>query len=163
MVALIASFVLLSWIFLAWTQRANPRAKKIDREWQVLLLSGSFFAAVWLLIWRIASARQNLIAIDVVATTCAIIGSALRVMGIHVLGQHFSWGSAPPKEIVRNGVYRYIKHPLIIGYVLQTVGMSIAGNGSSVIRAVPIICVILAACVQIRREEMEIRRCFENY
>lgn len=163
MVALIVSFILLSWVYLSWTQKNNPRAKKIDREWQVLLLSGSFFAAGGLLVWRIASARQNSIAIDMVATAYTIVGSILRVLGIYALGQHFSWGSTPPKEIVRNGVYRYLRHPLIIGYVLQTVGMSIAGNGSYVIRALPIICVVIAAWVQIRREEREIRRCFENY
>jgi len=159
----IVSFILLSWIYLSWTQRNNPRAKKIDREWQVLLLSGSFIAAGGLLVWRITSAEQNSITINVVATAYAIIGSILRALGIHALGQHFSWGSIPPKEIVCSGVYRYIKHPLIIGYVLQTVGMSIAGNGSYVIRTLPIICVIIAAWVQIRREEREIRRCFENY
>ena len=163
MVVLITSLILLSWVYLSWTQRDNPRAKKIDREWQVLLLSGSFFTAAGLLVWRITSAEQSSVTIDVVATVYAIIGSILRALGIHALGQHFSWGSTPPKEIVHSGVYRYIRHPLIIGYVLQTGGMSIAGNGSYVIRTLPIICVIIAAWVQIRREEREIKRCFENY
>ena len=84
----------------------------------------------------------------------------LRVLGLRALGRNFSWGSKPPEEIVRSGIYHHMTHPLVVGYALQTIAMAVAGNGSASLKFVPILAVVIAAWAQIRREEREIRKCF---
>jgi protein-S-isoprenylcysteine O-methyltransferase Ste14 len=157
---LIVSSILFSWLHLSWTQRNNPRARKMDLEWQVMLLSSSFFIATSLLLWRIVASTPHMVALDAVSTALAVTGSILRALSIYALGQNFSWGSKPPEKIVRDGIYRYTKHPLIIGYVLQTMGMAIAGNGAAMMKLIPVVGVIFAAWIQMRREEKEIEKCF---
>ena len=58
---------------------------------------------------------------ELISTVLAIIGFSISTLALFDLGQSF--GVSPANRgIVRTGLYRYIKHPMYLGYVISEFG-----------------------------------------
>lgn len=56
-----------------------------------------------------------------------VVGVALRLAGQQALRGSFSWYWEPPsRALVTQGIYRWLKHPLLLGYVLELLAFSMA-------------------------------------
>ena len=93
-----------------------------------------------------------------------VVGGALRIWPIFVLGRRFSGLVAiqPGHELVTDGVYRIIRHPSYLGMFILMFGWALAfRSGAGVILAALIIPPVLA---RIRSEEALLRAQFgEQY
>lgn len=113
------------WVHLAIRQRGNPRVSVGDiREWHVVGLGMSFACAglLWLsgLLTTLVHGRgapQTFFLM--LALFFAALGAGLRIAAIERIGRGFSWGTEAPAQLITDGIYRYLKHPLIMGYLLE--------------------------------------------
>ncbi len=78
----------------------------------------------------------------------------LRIFAIEEIGKGFSWGTEAPSELIMSGVYRYLKHPLIVGYVLEVIALATVGIGPWWFKTIAIVTVLFAAVLQARKEEV---------
>jgi protein-S-isoprenylcysteine O-methyltransferase Ste14 len=103
------------------------------------VLYGAFFALVLpvgLALWaRATSPIIPLHAIHSVPAAAALIGAGLLLCGAGIFelivhGHGLPMNPFPPKELVRRGIFRWIRNPIYIGFGLCVAGVSI-GVGSS--------------------------------
>jgi protein-S-isoprenylcysteine O-methyltransferase Ste14 len=89
------------------------------------------------------------------------LGVGFRLAGQSALASAFAWGTEPvARHLVTRGVYRYLKHPLIVGYVLEVIAISLM-SGWRLGHISPILALVtFCAAWQIRREEDALRRVF---
>lgn len=97
----------------------------------------------------------------VVGLVIAGTGVALRVAGQRALGSCFSWGSEPlAARLVTRGVYRKMKHPLLVGYALEVFAILVLCRSRRRARILLGGLTTLAAVWQGRREEASLARRF---
>ena len=103
---------------------ARRSAIDIDRSWQVRLIATASMAGPFLL--RPASGIGPFL--EVYTVPVSIIGLAIVVGGKVALGRSF--GLLPANRgVVSSGLYRVVRHPIYLGYVL-THGAFLAANPS---------------------------------
>jgi protein-S-isoprenylcysteine O-methyltransferase Ste14 len=91
------------------------------------------------------------------------IGSALRIAAINRIGRGFSWGSAAPDELITDGIYARVKHPLVWGYAMQVMGLALShpyGLRWSLAYLVTLFLCCVCASHQIAKEEAILRERF---
>lgn len=150
----------IQWVHLAVRQRDNPRTGLRVKEIQVALLGISFASA--LVMW-VGAMFTRTVADDTVtflAVACAIVGAAFRISAIEEIGRGFSWGTEAPAELITSGAYRYLKHPLIVGYILEVIALAAVGVGPWWLKITVIFTALFAAALQIRKEESVLRERF---
>lgn len=127
----VLGFLGARWAHLARTSDAGDWAHELRHlEWQVIGLGASYAAAF--ILWAVgavAGALQPVSLSAVVGTSALTVGASLRIAGQRALGPAFSWHSWPRADrLVTSGVYRWLRHPLLLGYALETVGLLLAGD-----------------------------------
>lgn len=147
--------IALQWLHLAVRQRHNARVAPSsgEPELQVFGLAIAFLAGAigWVSALTFGSyADANLLWF---ALTLAFIGAALRVAAIERIGRGFSWGSAAPDQLMTDGVYRLVKHPLVIGFVLEVAALVACGYVAHPVLIWAIALALTNAWFQIRQEE----------
>jgi protein-S-isoprenylcysteine O-methyltransferase Ste14 len=60
--------------------------------------------------------------------TCIVIGLALRYGAIFTLGERFTWRVSilESHQLIRRGIYRYLRHPSYTGGLLAFIGVALA-------------------------------------
>jgi protein-S-isoprenylcysteine O-methyltransferase Ste14 len=157
------------WVHLAVTLR---RGKDTPRppadgtcgtpEWQVLGLGVAYLMA--LVLWLYDSLGSWQAPTDLahgVAAVSVVAGACLRIIGQHALGPAFSWGSSiAPPQLVTSGIYRVLKHPLLLGYALECGGLLVGIRGDLMLRAGTAGLLVVSLCAQVVREERTLARRF---
>jgi protein-S-isoprenylcysteine O-methyltransferase Ste14 len=168
---LTGSIVAAQWIHLAVRQRRNPRLRSHGpMEPQVVGLGTAFTlgALSWLCgllvaIGLFGDDDKVTIGHALFGVAFAVIGSSLRVAAIERIGRGFSWGSAAPDVLVTDGIYRYLKHPLIAGYMCQVWALAISHpSGLAWSFGFLGICILLGWSIgeQVTKEERVLQRRF---
>jgi protein-S-isoprenylcysteine O-methyltransferase Ste14 len=159
------------WIHLAIREHGNPRLRSQGpMEPQVIGLGAGFvcMALLWLFGARAAFMDHPSAATSgaaFVAAVMAALGASLRVAAIERIGRGFSWGSTAPDTLITDGVYRYLKHPLIIGYVLEAFALGICAPRSLFVGIMTVLCgiaLVLNAVAQVAKEEAMLRGRFPD-
>ena len=91
----------------------------------------------------------------------ALAGVALRVWAIRILGKLFTFqvGIRPDHRIVREGPYRWVRHPAYAGSVMILLGVSLS-NGFSLGIIVSAVMILLVYGLRIPNEEAALVRHF---
>jgi len=91
-------------------------------------------------------------------------GLALAVAGRLQLGENWAnledYSVLPDQRLVRQGVYRFVRHPIYGGDLLLLTGLQLAVNSWLVLLVLPIAAVVLR---QARREEAILVESFPGY
>src|SRR5438105_9640221 len=91
----------------------------------------------------------------------ALAGVGLRVWAIRILGKLFTFqvGIRPDHRIVRDGPYRWVRHPAYAGSVMSLVGVSLS-NGFSLGIIVSAVMILMVYGLRIPNEEAALVRHF---
>jgi protein-S-isoprenylcysteine O-methyltransferase Ste14 len=91
----------------------------------------------------------------------ALAGVALRVSAIRTLGKFFTFqvGIRPDHRIVREGPYRWVRHPAYAGSVMTLLGVSLS-NGFSLGIIISAVMILLVYGLRIPNEEAALVRHF---
>ncbi len=154
-----AAALAVRWLHLAATlgptpERYDPR-RSGKLEWQVAALAGLYAAVLALWGWEaIRSWHTPATAADIAGLATLLGGGALRVSGQHALGPAFAWSSAAiPPYLVTTGIYRYLKHPLLLGYGLECGGLLLTVRGWAIARLAIVALLVAALITEAVREE----------
>jgi protein-S-isoprenylcysteine O-methyltransferase Ste14 len=140
------------------TTDRSPWWRGTRGEWwvvaQVLLLAA---AAI------LSPAGPKVVSSPAAAATVALIGAVMLVTGAVALGSNLSILPSPREgaQVVRHGVYRWVRHPIYGGVILLTIGWAVyRGDLLHVLLAVGI-CLFFAA--KASREERYLQDRFPDY
>lgn len=147
--------IAFQWLHLAVRQRRNARVapSSSEPELQVFGLAIAFLAGAigWVSALTFGSyADTNLLWF---ALALAVVGSGLRIAAIEDIGRGFSWGSAAPERLMTDGIYRFVKHPLVVGFVLEVAAMVACSYVAHPVLIWAVALALTNAWFQIRQEE----------
>ena len=134
---------------------AGTRARL--REWTFYLVVASLLTAIVLAGWLSSfgwAAMGGGLAVVIIAESLLVAGVALRVWAILTLDKFFTFivGIADDHRVVRDGPYRFVRHPGYAGALLGLLGIGVGlGNWLSVLTLVVI--PVAALAVRINVEE----------
>lgn len=114
--------------------RKQNRRVKISSPWHFkwvykgiwLSVVYSIVASLWLDFGRVGTELSS---------SAVVVGLALASLGILIfvaaktrLGQHYSpcFDAYAPNDVIRTGLYQYIRHPIYVGNILALLGIGIA-------------------------------------
>lgn len=123
--------VVLRWAHLLTTCSVRPADEYVsprprDKDWPAVglgLLYGIAFAA-----WLLCFLDRFHVTEDRSSFACGLLalGVLLRLVGQSAIGSAFSWYWTPKSSmLVTAGIYRWLKHPLLLGYLLETAAFSV--------------------------------------
>jgi len=84
------------------------------------------------------------------------IGIIIRFFAIRSLGKNVHWRIVPPKETVKRGLYRYIRHPMYLGGLFDYTGFFWIITGSPAIALCLFTILLNFTLDRIDREEKEL-------
>ena len=151
----------IRWVHLLVMARGCDRIVSPARygvpEWPTIVLGCCYLAALALWLWEISAEWTAAAgACDFATLALVLPGVALRIAGQQALGRSFSWGSGAPGPsavLSTTGIYRCLKHPLLLGYGLECSGMLAAVSGMVDARMAVAALLTGSLVVQAGREE----------
>ena len=125
------------------------------------VMNGIIFLALSLIIilspvfnyYNIGTIRINIL-LNVVGLIIGVIGIIVRVIALKTLGKYFTKTLKKIKghELVKKGIYKYIRHPGYSGNIILWIGLSVSvGNIISIISIT--LLLIIAYTYRIKMEE----------
>ena len=121
-------------------------------------LYGFLFAAIlpgFLVAWAVCSEQNVLLPMvgsPAIGLIIALMGAMIIVAGVIALRVHgdgLPMSPFPPKHFVAKGIYRYVAHPIYLGFSILCAGASIAAQSSSGLWLVsPVVTLGCVALVQ---------------
>jgi len=132
LLVLMVLLVLVRWLHLYWIclrpKKGMPlNPDKEARDWPAIGL-GWLYAGLmiaWMSAFFLPHRLQTLRIAGALALL--VVGVALRLAGQQALKDGFSWYWQPQSSaLVTQGIYRWLKHPLLLGYFLEMVAFGMA-------------------------------------
>ena len=114
-------------ILLGKRAKAFPKFKS-DKSHIIVFVANIF--AEWLPVIEYFIFSREFLWITISGVLIALIGLILRYISIKALGKHFS-GYAEIKdnhELVKEGIYKYIRHPAYLGILIYYLGLPLVLN-----------------------------------
>lgn len=168
MIILITSaFWLLSEIILSFAKRSEAKnSSRLDKSsltflWVVILLS--VFIGVFLGVKGIGLIRLRHNLLSILGIVLILIGLLIRWIAIITLGRYFTTNVSilPGHQIVKKGIYKYIRHPSYAGGLVSFLGLGLAfSNWLSII--VIIVPILIVYIYRMRVEERALIQTFGN-
>ncbi len=131
----LAGMLALRWGHTLWrlaTQDHAAPSRAISLEWPATVLLVGYVAAVGLCFgpWILETTGAPRLPFQMpLVLAVGAGGVTLRIVGLETLGPAFSFSSRPVVDhLVTTGVYRYLKHPLLIGYGWEITAMLAASD-----------------------------------
>lgn len=144
-----AIITLLWWSeFIIFNPSRNEAEEGKESFYQILAaILSSILLAFLLSYFKVGNFNPGLL-IRVRVVSLIIYGSGLliRYWSLIVLGKHFTRGISvkPEQELVKAGLYSYLRHPLYLGLFLLTIGaVSFMGNWIGIIFALIVMFIAL--------------------
>lgn len=108
--------------------RKSENNKKYEKT--SYFISLTWFVSLIVPVLEYAYIMRHNIIITIIGVLLVLIGIAVRGIAIKTLGEYFSrdvetWSD---QEIVRSGIYKYIRHPAYAGNILQIIGFPLILN-----------------------------------
>lgn len=126
--AVLAALIVLRWTHLFWaceqSRRDIPRPPRSrDHDWPATALGLLYGFALVLCLSRCRNADQFTTVRGVSALSLMSAGVLLRLAGQSAIRSAFSWYWTPSSSLITTGIYRWMKHPLLLGYLLETASL----------------------------------------
>lgn len=123
--------IVMRWIHLLWAcegARVGARAsnKARNNDWPATGLGLVYGFALLLWLSRLWSTNQLTNGRGASGLCLMIIGVLFRLAGQDALRSAFSWYWTPSSSLCKSGIYRWMKHPLLFGYLLETAALLVA-------------------------------------
>ena len=122
------------------------------------------FLVVQTLFLSVFPILQNPLVLRVVGTLVYSLGLAVAVIGRFQLGRNWAnledYQVIPDQQLVRDGIYRFIRHPIYTGDILLVLGLELALNSWLVLIVVPLVILVVR---QTLAEEAILSRAFSGY
>jgi protein-S-isoprenylcysteine O-methyltransferase Ste14 len=114
---------------------------------KAIKIAALFLLIVQTLFLNILPITQNPGRIRILGIFLYLLGLAVAVTGRVQLGNNWvdleDYRVLPEQKLVRNGIYRYIRHPIYLGDVLLVLGLELALNSWLVIGVVGLLVVVI--------------------
>jgi protein-S-isoprenylcysteine O-methyltransferase Ste14 len=114
---------------------------------KAIKIAALFLLIVQTLFLNILPITQNPGRIRILGIFLYLLGLAVAVTGRVQLGNNWvdleDYRVLPEQKLVRNGIYRYIRHPIYLGDVLLILGLELALNSWLVIGVVGLLVVVI--------------------
>lgn len=131
----VCCLLLLRWVHLYWVRNHGASIQKTkdtwNFDWPASALGLIYLVAVLLCFFGLWKNEEIALSRGLGALLIMVAGSGFRVAGQSSLRTAFSWYWGPPESLVTTGIYRWIKHPLLIGYFLEVASLLLASSISS--------------------------------
>ncbi len=131
----VCCLLLLRWVHLYWARGHGHSILKTkdtwNCDWPASALGLLYVAALILCFVGLWKNEEIALSRGSGALLLMAAGVGLRVAGQSSLRGAFSWYWAPPESLVTTGIYKWIKHPLLIGYFLEVASLLLASSTSS--------------------------------
>jgi protein-S-isoprenylcysteine O-methyltransferase Ste14 len=114
----------------SWFLLVRLPSRSVERRWR---LSGLAYLSSFLPLAY--SGGVGTVSTIAAANLLAIVGFALSTVALLELGPSFGVAAASRRE-VRTGVYRYLRHPMYVGYALAELGMVVLNPANAGLYAV---------------------------
>lgn len=142
-------------------QRAVSPLKRFVKLAKSLVLLFLVIQTLFLDVLPISSRPEGL---RVVGTLLFVLGLATAVAGRLQLGRNWAnledYRVLPEQQLVRQGIYRFIRHPIYTGDLLLVVGLELALNSWLVLGALALVAVVVR---QTLAEEAVLAHAFPGY
>lgn len=161
--------LLLLQLFIGVLLLFGKRPASQPRNLQELLvpLAASFFLLTYNAVPHLpASLRENLLPLEmqmpcaVAALVLGIVGAAISTWGVASLGRSFGIFVAV-REIVLEGPYRHVRHPIYLGYFCIGAGLVLVNASVAILVIVPIHVALLIYRAHL--EEIRLAESSESY
>jgi len=164
-IIVISAFWIISEIILSFAKRSEAKeSSRLDRSslsflWIAILLS--VFIGVFLGVRGIGFIRVRYNLLSICGIILMLLGLVLRWTAILTLRKYFTVDVSilPGHQIVKKGIYKYIRHPSYAGSLVSFLGLGLAFSNwlSSIVIIVPI---FMAYIYRIRVEEKALIQTF---
>lgn len=140
------------------------RSKKKERDITEILITASFILAMYVSLFESLQRNHHWqLTISIFGTFLLLLGTIIRLTGLIQIGKGFSTKVERTEEqvLVTSGLYRFIRHPLYLATILQTVGsaLMLCSYWAWLFIAIGIYAVLL----RIKKEELFLSREFSAY
>ena len=109
-----------------FNKRVRPKKKAIDIT--EILITTSFILAMYVSLFESLQRNHHWqLTISIFGTILLLLGTIIRLTGLIQIGKGFSTKVERTEEqvLVTSGLYRFIRHPLYLATILQTVGSAL--------------------------------------
>ena len=146
-----------------WMKRRRPRRstatnarRRVIRAVKILILVGLVLQTLVPESWVAPSSLpRDLVATRLAGVVVYTVGLALAMLGRLQLGDNWSdieaARVAPDHQIVDQGVYRFIRHPIYVGDLLLLIGFELALNSWLVLAALALVPIVLRQAIREER------------
>ena len=155
-----------------YMKRGSLAEKKESRPFELTLKSlVKLFKSLVLLFLIVQTLFLTLFPILKEPFTLRVIGIAVYLLGLAIavtgrlqLGRNWvnleDYQVIPDQQLVKNGIYRFIRHPIYTGDILLILGLELALNSWLVLIVVPLVVVVVR---QTLAEEAILAKAFSGY
>jgi len=103
---------------------------KFKRDKSNILVFFANICAEWLPVVEYFVFFREFLLITIIGVLIALVGLSIRYVSLRALGSHFS-GYVEVKEnheLIKNGIYKYIRHPAYLGILIYYLGLPLVLN-----------------------------------
>jgi protein-S-isoprenylcysteine O-methyltransferase Ste14 len=150
-IIVVSAFWIVSEIILSFAKRSDAKnSSGLDKSsltflWVVILFS--VFIGVFLGVKGIGLIRLKHNLLSILGIVLILLGLIIRWIAIITLGRYFTTNVSilPGHQIVKKGIYKYIRHPSYAGGLVSFLGLGLAFSNwlSSIVIVVPILIVYI--------------------
>jgi len=106
---------------------------KYQGDWTLPVTVFTFFLTSLLLIFEFYNITKKNIFFVVIGLFLFLFAGIIRFWSIKVLGEHWSIhlvdkSNSTKLTLVRNGPYKYVRHPIYLGAILELLGIALIAN-----------------------------------
>jgi protein-S-isoprenylcysteine O-methyltransferase Ste14 len=125
--------MVLRWIHLLWACEGARVGRRVssqvrNNDWPATALGFVYGFAFFVWLSRFWSTDHLTSGREVSGLCLMIIGVLFRLAGQDALRSAFSWYWAPSSSLCTSGIYKWMKHPLLFGYLLEIAALLIAAH-----------------------------------
>ncbi len=162
-----ALLMVVRWTHLLWVcERARggtPSSQQsLDDDWPASALGLLYGLALIAWLFRFWGPVRMSPLRGLVAISLMFVGILLRLAGQHALRSAFSWYWTPSSSLITVGIYRWMKHPLLVGYFLEVTSLSVAAQLRSSVCGLLVGLTAVFIVAQARGEEKRLQMHFNE-
>ena len=171
---LFSAFIIVAMIFRVWETFYTSKdkdARKFRGDWSLIITSFMYYLISLLIIFAFFATEKKNIILTLLGLVIFIIAAALRLWSTRTLGSQWfihltdiaHKNASDDFHVLRTGPYKYIRHPIYLGTIMDLVGISLMANNYYCLLFVFLVNTPLYIWRSIYEEKQNIRKFGDEY